>query len=59
MSTFSQPDASNQLPVLDLSFFGLMERLLIHVNRMAALNIQTQHVAQVVCASLSATVALN
>jgi hypothetical protein len=59
MPLFLPPHNSNQPQPLDLSVFGLTKRLLIRVNRMEKLNIQTQHVGQVVCAFMSALVPLN
>jgi hypothetical protein len=52
---------SGHIPQINsnLSLFGLTKRLPIRVNRMAALNIQMQHVAQVACAFLSAAFPLN
>jgi hypothetical protein len=50
------PHSSNQLQPLDLSLFGITKRLLSRVNRLDAVNIQTRHVASVVCAFLAAAV---
>jgi hypothetical protein len=54
MPLFLPPHNSSQLQPLDLSVFGLTKWLLIRVNRMEKLNIQTQHFGQVVCAFMSA-----
>jgi hypothetical protein len=48
------PHSSNQLQPLDLSLFGVTKRLLSRVNKLDAVNIQTRHVASVVCAFLAA-----
>jgi hypothetical protein len=56
---FLPPHSSNQLQPLDFSVFDLTKRLLIRVTRAAKLNIQTQHVAQVVCAFMATAVPVN
>jgi hypothetical protein len=53
------PHNSNQLQPLDLSLFGITKRLLSRVNKLDAVNIQTRHIASVVCAFLAAAVPWN
>jgi hypothetical protein len=53
------PHSSNQLQALDLSIFGVTKRHLARVNRMEGLNVQSKHIAQVVCAFMSAAVPVN
>jgi hypothetical protein len=53
------PHSSNQLQALDLSLFGVTKRLMARVNRMETVNVQSKHIAQVVCAFLSAATPLN
>jgi hypothetical protein len=56
---FLPPHSSNQLQPLDLSVFGITKRRLARVNRMEALNIQSDHIAQVVCAFMAAAIPIN
>jgi hypothetical protein len=51
--------SSNRLQPLDLSLFGITKRPLSRVNKLDAVNIQTKHVASVVCAFLAAAVPWN
>jgi hypothetical protein len=53
------PHSSNQLQPLDLSIFGITKRYLARVNKLNAVNIQTKHIATVVCSFLAAAVPLN
>jgi hypothetical protein len=53
------PHSSNQLQALDLSIFGVTKRHLARVNRMEGLNVQSKHIAQVVCAFMAAAVPVN
>jgi hypothetical protein len=51
--------SSNQLQVLDVSLFGVMKRAIARINRMEAVNLQSRHIAQVVCGFLSARTLIN
>jgi hypothetical protein len=53
------PHSSNQLQPLDLLVFGVTKRLLTRMNRLDSINIQSAHIAQVVCAFMSAATPLN
>jgi hypothetical protein len=50
---------SRQLQPLDLLLFGITKRLIARANRLDAANIQTKHIASVVCAFLATAVPLN
>jgi hypothetical protein len=56
---FFPPHSSNQLQPLDLCLFGVLKRLLSSANKLDAVNIQTKHIASVVCAFLAAAVPVN
>jgi hypothetical protein len=51
---FLPPHSSNQSRVLDLSIFGITKGLIGRVNRIDPANVQSFHVAHVVCSFLSA-----
>jgi hypothetical protein len=53
------PHSSNQLQPLDLSLFGICKRLLVRVNRLDSVNIQSRHIAQVVSTFMSAATPIN
>jgi hypothetical protein len=53
------PHSSNQLQPLDLLIFGVTKRLLLRVNRLDSVNVQSSHIAQVVCSFMSAATPLN
>jgi hypothetical protein len=59
IALFRPPYSSNQLQPLDLATFGITKRMLVRVNRMDKLNIQTQQVVQVVCAFMWAANPVN
>jgi hypothetical protein len=48
------PHSSNQTQDLDLSRFGVNKRLIVRINRLDIMNIQSFHIAQVVCSFMSA-----
>jgi hypothetical protein len=56
---FLPPHSSNQTQVLDLSIFGLTKRLIAHINRVEDTNIQSDHIAKVVCSFMSAASPMN
>jgi hypothetical protein len=51
--------SSNQLQPLDLSIFGITKRLLARTNRLDSVNIQSAHIARVVCSFMSSANPLN
>jgi hypothetical protein len=53
------PHSSNQLQPLDLSVFGITKRYIARTNALDAVNIQSKHIAAVVCAFLAAAVPVN
>jgi hypothetical protein len=53
------PHSSHLLQALDVSLFGITKRLLSRANRMEALNVQSGHIAGIVCSFMSATTPLN
>jgi hypothetical protein len=53
------PHSSNQLQALDLSIFGVTKRHIQRINRMENLNIQSKHIAQVVCSFMAAATPVN
>jgi hypothetical protein len=44
---------------LDLSIFGITKRLVARVNRMESMNVQTDHIAKVVCSFMAAATPVN
>jgi hypothetical protein len=46
--------SSNQLQMLDLSIFGITKRKIARVNRLEQVNVQTEHIVQVVNSFMSA-----
>jgi hypothetical protein len=53
------PHSSNQLQPLDLCLFGITKRFIARANKLDAVNIQSKHIASVVCAFLAAAVPTN
>jgi hypothetical protein len=53
------PHSSNQLQPLGVSTFGTTKRHLAKVNRMDSVNVQSQHIAQVVSSFMSAASPVN
>jgi hypothetical protein len=53
------PHSSNQLQMLDLSVFGITKRLIIRINKLEAVNVQTDHIVRVVNGFMSAAVPKN
>jgi hypothetical protein len=53
------PHSSNQVQPLDLSIFGITKRLVARVNRMESMNVQTDHIAKVVCSFMAAATPVN
>jgi hypothetical protein len=51
--------SSNQLQPLDLCLFGVTKKLLRRVNNLDSVNVQTKHIAGVICAFLAAAVPLT
>jgi hypothetical protein len=53
------PHSSNQVQPLDVSTFGITKRHIARVNRMENVNVQSRHIAQVVCSFMSAASPIN
>jgi hypothetical protein len=53
------PHSSNQLQALNLSFFGITQRLIAQANGMEPENIQRKHIGEVVGLFVSAVVPSN
>jgi hypothetical protein len=53
------PHSSNQLQTLDLSIFRITKRHILRMNKMENLNVQSKHIAQVVCSFMSAATPVN
>jgi hypothetical protein len=53
------PHSSNQVQALDLCIFGVTKRHIMRINRMETLNIQSKHIAQVVCGFFAAATPVN
>jgi hypothetical protein len=56
VSCYFPPHRSNQLHPVDLSRFGMTTRHIARANTRDALNLQSKHIASVVCAFLAAAV---
>jgi hypothetical protein len=56
---YRPPHSSNQLQPLDLSIFGITKRFISRANMLDSVNIQTRHIANIVCAFLAAAVPSN
>jgi hypothetical protein len=53
------PHSSNQFQALDLSIFGVTKRHILRMNKTENLNVESKHIAYVVCSFMSAATPVN
>jgi hypothetical protein len=54
-----RPHFSNQLQMLDLCLFGVTKKLIVRINKLEWVNVQTDHIVRVLDGFLAATVPHN